>query len=828
MINYYRYWKNYLLILSTCSYGAGIFLFSSAIFSGTVNLLPLGVILVVFMVLKTITQRFLTFLLVVLIFFFFGAIQGTRNSVELIDESHIAVKVGNQQQIAGVGTLVEMVSESRNTSRAKINISYIRTETEPEFKKGTGSLLLVVKGPWPETIVPGQSIIFQATAQIPSPAAAPGAFDYRRYLARKKIYLTAVVNSPILVQPVDDIQATVTQNYLYAIERYRTHIARYIDKTLPPNAAALYKALIVGDRSSIDPEVLENIKRAGVLHLWAISGMHLGLLTVTTYSFLYWLLRRSERLLLKINVKKVALFLTLPPLLLYALLAGFQPPAARAFIMTACLVISLGCNRTHSTMTTLTAAALIILLFDPPAIQSASFQLSFSAVAAIVLITPKILTRFNLSINKNRSATAKVGNLLLSLATVTVSATLGTLPLLLCHFHRFSLVTLPANLLVQPVILFVSLPLGMLSLPFIWLYPPVAALLLNVGAMGLTLANTIAAIISTPDFTQLWLPSPHPLLIMFYYLLLLIWANQRLASFSSLLSSIGFISIIFIIMLPFHHDVLVGPKQTRVAILAVGHGSANAIKLKSGRVVLIDGGARSTPGFDCGSQIIAPYLWHSKISKVDDIIITHEDADHYNGILSVIKRFKPERLWLPPLGGAKHGFSQLIDLARNRGIAIIFPKPGVIIEEKGDQISVLGGESGDDMENEDDRGLVLKLNSGKVSVLFPGDITKAREFELVRRAVPLKSSILLSPHHGSATSNSFAFLSAVSPEILVFSTGKSGKFPSQEALVTVQQLDIATLNTSEAGTITIEINDDGSGYQLFTANESQDRYWRNG
>jgi len=92
----------------------------------------------------------------------------------------------------------------------------------------------------------------------------------------------------------------------------------------------------------------------------------------------------------------------------------------------------------------------------------------------------------------------------------------------------------------------------------------------------------------------------------------------------------------------------------------------------------------------------------------------------------------------------------------------------------------------------------------------------------------LKSSILLSPHHGSATSNSFAFLSAVSPEILVFSTGKSGKFPSQEALATVQQLDIATLNTSEAGTITIEINDDGSSYQLFTANESQDRYWRNG
>ncbi len=763
----------------------------------------------------------------VLIFLIFGAIRGSTNSVEVIDASHIAVKAGNQQQIAGVGTLAEMVSESRNSSRAKIAVRYLRTEDEPVFQKGTGNLLLVVKGPWPEAIVPGQSIIFQATAQIPPAAVAPGVFNYREYLARKKIYLTALVNSPLLVQPVNDIEATLSQSFFYAIERARTHIARYIDKSLPPTPAALYKALIVGDRSSIDPEVLENIKRAGVLHLWAISGMHLGLLTVTTYSFLYWLLRRSERLILKINVKKTALFLTLPPLLLYALLAGFQPPAVRAFIMTAGLVISLGCNRIHSTMTTLAAAALIILLFDPLAIESASFQLSFAAVAAIVLVTPKILALFNLSINKNRSAIEKVRDLLVSLALVTISATLGTLPLLLCHFNRFSLVTLPANLLVQPVILFVSLPLGMLSLPFIWLYPPVAAMLLNLGTLGLALANSIAAIISTPDFTQLWLPSPHPLLIMFYYLLLFIWADRRIASFSFLLSSIGLITITCIILLPFHHDVLVRPEQTRVTVLAVGHGSANVIKFKSGRVVLIDGGARSTPGFDCGSRIIAPYLWHSKISKVNDIIITHEDADHYNGIFNVIKRFKPERLWLPPLGEAKHGFSQLIDLARNQGIAIIFPKPAVIIEEKGEQISVLGGELGDDMVNEDDKGLVLKLNSGKASVLFPGDITKEREIELVRSAAHLKSSILLSPHHGSATSNSFAFLSAVSPEILVFSSGSSGKFPSKQALATARELGIPTLDTSEVGTITINMDDNGAGYLLHTPKELQGRYWRN-
>ena len=203
MISFYRYRKNYLLLLSTCAYTIGICLHPLERFSGTVFQVALAGVITIVIVLKVFTPRFSTLLIVVLIFLFLGTIQGSQNSRNVYDESHISIIAKDQQRISVVGTMTRMVSEFRDTSRAEIVVRFIRTEAEQEFKKATGKLLLIVKGSWPEGILPGNSIIVQATARIPPSAAAPGAFDYRKYLAGKKIYLTALVASPILVQPVD-------------------------------------------------------------------------------------------------------------------------------------------------------------------------------------------------------------------------------------------------------------------------------------------------------------------------------------------------------------------------------------------------------------------------------------------------------------------------------------------------------------------------------------------------------------------------------------------------------------------------------------------------
>ncbi|MEJ2135744.1 MAG: DNA internalization-related competence protein ComEC/Rec2 [Desulfofustis sp.] len=763
------------------------------------------------------------------IFFFFGTLQGAENRTEAVDPSHIVAAVKDQQRIVVVGTLSEMVSESIHTSRAVVEVKFIRTAEDRTFTRQNGKILLVLRGSWPAAIVPGQPLIVNTKMQVPARAAAPGAFDYRKYLAGRSIYLTGLVDSPTLIQPVKDVHASWHKALFYKIERSRTSISRYIEKNLPPHSASLYQGLLVGDRSSIAPGVMETLKKAGILHLWAISGMHLGLLSVLTYTSIYWLLRRSETVILAVNVKKTALLLTLPSLFLYALLSGFQPPAARALIMTSCMVFALCSDRLHSTITTLSGAALIILLIDPLAVQSPSFQLSFAAVAAIVLTAPRLFSLVGCSAARNHSLLLKIPHLLAAMAVITVAATLGTLPLLLFHFNRVSLVTLPANLLIQPLICFFSLPLGMLSLPFIVANHPAAALLLKTGALGLSASQAIAASVSAPDWTQLWVPTPHPSIILLYYILLFSIATQPIISRPLLLKIVGLAAAVGMLLHPFRLSILHGQPPTTVTILNVGHGSANLVEFTNGRVVLIDGGARSAPGYDCGARIIAPYLWHRGIGKIDDIIITHDDTDHYNGIFTLLSRFKPERLWLPHLDENKPAFTRLVDRARLQGITIITPAAGVIIAGDDEQISVLGDHRAAGLTSEDDRGLVVRLTSGGKSVLFPGDITTRRELELVAAQTQVRSTILLSPHHGSATSNSPALLSGVSPEWLIISSGTSGysQFPAKKTLETARELEIPILNPALDGTIVFEIRANSHGSQL-VYEKIQERYWRAG
>jgi competence protein ComEC len=195
----------------------------------------------------------------------------------------------------------------------------------------------------------------------------------------------------------------------------------------------------------------------------------------------------------------------------------------------------------------------------------------------------------------------------------------------------------------------------------------------------------------------------------------------------------------------------------------------------------------------------------------------------------LIKRFKPERLWLPHLNRTKQGYTGLVDLARREGIEIIIPEPGVVISAATSDISLLGGNTAIGMNNEDDRGLVLKLSAGEVSVLFPGDITIRRELELVNSGEDLQSTILISPHHGSATSNSAELLSAVAPEWLLISSGNSRNthFPAQETLDTARKLGIPVLSTATDGSIAITISSDGKDYRLARLNVHQ-RYWREG
>ena len=777
-----------------------------------------------------------------IVFFLFGIYQGGRHAIDTIDSRHIAAQLTEPQQAVLIGTLANMVTYRNGFSRALMDVSYIRTKVSPVYQKAEGTILLNLKGKWPEPILPGHSFIVSTETKTPPVTNVPGTFNYRKYLARKGVHLVGVVRSPMLIQPIEQLSNMKFKQLKYLIERWRYHIGQRIDITLSQPRSSLYRALLIGDRSQIDDELYETIKRAGILHILAISGMHLGLLAALAFAAIYRLMCCSERLLLSIDVRKCALIFTLPLLALYAFLAGFQPPVVRSLIMTSCLVIGYSATRLHSPLPTLACSALIILLFDPLAVESAAFQLSFAAVASIILITPSLQSLFMNTVSTRNDMVKKLFIAIFTLLSVTLAASIGTLPLMLLHFNRLSMVGIAANLLIEPIICLFCLPLGFFSVLLMSLAPPLGALILQLGSNGLDLSITIATFLTGPDFTQVWLPAPGIISCFLYYVFLGVLFCSS-CSLKWVLPGVGgFFGALISFYPPLSGIPDAAQPSTRISILDVGHGSSNVIEMRSGRVVLIDGGAKSQPGYSCGERIIAPFLWSRNIARVDDVFLTHDDADHYNGIAAVIERFKPARLWIPTENSPKKGFARLLAYARDSEIEIYTPEPGMIINDGDEAISILGSYTvsldkqitGDRYEsNSDDNGLVIKLRALDTTVLFPGDITMKREKNLVDNLENLYADILLSPHHGSSTSNSDEFLEAVAPEVVIYSNKEHLKdlFPARETAARVNRLGFDSMETATEGTITITVGteqDSTAPYRISTYNITARKYWTRG
>ena len=830
MITYYKQFQHYLLITLTSCFILGLIL--SFHFPSPSNLTVITFSICSFLAMSLALFRFNDGAIFLLCFCFIvtGYWHGSQNINQTPPSTNISHFVGNGQEAVMVGTLARMVTGGRQGQSIIVDSAFLRKKENDLLKPVSGKVLLKLKEKWPDTITAGDSFIVRTVFRKPFSAKSPGLFDYEKYLAEKQIYLIGTIQSPLLIQEIDSpLQTDIYTDFLYFVERTRTVIARYLTSTLPENHAALYQAVLLGDKSKISPGLLEAFKRSGVAHILAISGMHMALLGVFIFTLFYFLTRLSTRLILSINVRKLSMILCIGPLLLYTLLAGSNTPVTRSFIMSLMFIFGFCVNRPKSLLTILAAAALIILTIDPISLKSASFQLSFTAVASIILITP-ILLPFIPSY-QTLSATQRLPRLLVrrtvELAVITVSATIGTLPLLVYHFNQLSTVTLLANLIVEPLICFWALPCGFIALPLLFINPPLAKAVLIFGTWSLEIVSNYIVHISSIPMSVLWLPDISIFSIVLYYASFLLFISTTSKQLR-IVATIVFSTTLMLFIIPASGFTSKFRKFDSVSFIDVGQGSSSLVQLAGGRTILIDTGAVTTPGFNCGERIVAPYLWSLGIGRVDDIILTHADADHYNGITPLFERFRPLRLWLPGNQSVKPGYHSLISQARERGIKIEYPQDGVFITDRLTTLSRVGALAGDIKKDEgwdgpgtgnNDNSLVVSLITQDFSILFPGDISSAKESALIEEGRVRSHDILLSPHHGSSTSNSEAFLQAVNPRYLVVSAGASSNhlFPAPTTRAAADKLGIALLTTRDDGTV--RVTGGKGGFALKTATD---------
>ncbi|MEE4166432.1 MAG: ComEC/Rec2 family competence protein, partial [Desulfocapsaceae bacterium] len=489
---FYNQFKQYLLLSLTICFIAGVtlsFHFSSY------SLLPL-----LFTCICVFFAALLAFLgfhgasLILLCgcFLLTGYCHGTRSSGDTPAADDIYHHIETPQEAVLTGTLARMVTGNRNEKKIVIASTFLKKKDDELLTPVSGMVLLKYDGPWPKSITPGDQLVLRATLKRPDPAKSAELFDYANYLAERNIYLTGTIRSPMLIHEIDSpLRSGPAARLSHVTEKTRTAISGFLFTALPEDHAALYQALLLGDKSSVSPEILEIFKQTGVMHILAISGLHMALLGFFLFSLFFYLTRLSIRLIHRVDVRKLSLLLCVVPLLAYTLLAGSNTPVLRSFIMSLMFILAFCVNRPKSHLTILAAAALVITIVDPESIRSASYQLSFTAVISIILMTPRILSclPFFRHYERGNGVFRYIIHRVLQLAAVTVSATVGTLPLLIYHFHQLSTVTLAANLLVEPLICFWTLPCGFLSIPFMFIHPPLAETLLVAGTWSLDIVS---------------------------------------------------------------------------------------------------------------------------------------------------------------------------------------------------------------------------------------------------------------------------------------------------------------------------------------------------
>jgi len=827
-VNITAWIRSNLLIGATLCYIVGILLSFSGIplLHAFLGAMTAASLLLTIVFLRRKNEQETGMLLLLFIFFLLtGLYCTTLSRTPPMSNTHIRNAITEEHEYVTVGDIVRRHGFNGRTSKLDVAVKAIRTQTT-EFQNSHGLIRYTLKGRPDPAAIPGQTVAIRAELEHPGRFETPGSFNYPAYLALRDIYVTGFIQSPLYISNVSKTTSFL-HTLRYTPETLRARINHYINTHLNGNQAGIYKALLTGDRSAVTNQVIEHFKGAGVLHILAISGLHMSLLGVFLYAVIYWLLRRSQWLILRINTKKTAFFLCILPLLLYTLIAGAKTPVVRSFIMSLVVIVAICTGRKHSFAPLVACAALVILAFSPTDLATPSFQLSFAAVIAIAAALPALqqLT-FRIVDNTSARIPATICTWTVTAMGVSIAATLGTAPLLIYHFNRMSLIGPLANLIVEPLICLWSLPFGFAAAVCLFIWPPLANILFYLGGIGIDLAVGAVSTFYSLPFSFTYLPPPSPALIALYYGCLgMLLLNKTLTRRIRTTAAALLVVVIGCIFISPQNFIRKFDTESTLTFLDVGHGSCCLIEMPGGKTILIDGGAISSPHFDIGQSVIAPFLLQKNIQKINDIAITHADGDHYNGLAFIADHFNVEKLWIHSKESSNRRWQALLEHVAATGTEIIPASSGKQLAGGNTaNLHILANTSSAHRASNNDNGLIVHYRDDEFAALFPGDISAAIEHDLITAELDLKADILLSPHHGSSTSNSRGFLKAVNPSVMVVSSGdnKAFAFPSTAVVKTCRKLGIDVMPTKTAGTISIRTHP--PGYHLETFNPASSHY----
>ena len=547
--------------------------------------------------------------------------------------------------------------------------------------------------------------------------------------------------------------------------------------------AAFMKALLTGDRSGFDYRTKNALSLAGVSHVVAISGMHVSILLALV--------------MLGLPDRRLAAVVGIPLILFYAVLTGASPSVIRASVMQILLLLAPLLGREEDTPTSLAAAMLLILLINPWAIADLSFQLSFAAMAGLLLFGKRIYNAMDLKTQQIAMPRWLRG--FCKAVQLSVSTTLGamvfTTPLIACSFGVVSLVSVAANFLTLWAVS-ICFQAGIIICVLQPLLPGICQIAAGIVAVLVRYFLTVTGWLANLPFAAVYTDNRYTaLLLIFGYLLIAVFLLCRYGRRALVLAGCILVGIGACMGAAILEN---RSAQLQTTMLDVGQGQCILLEWH-GMTAMVDCGG-SDPE-EAGERAARLVLSHGR-QRVDALILTHYDADHAGGVMQFLSRVDVGQLYLPPAEPDDTLYLQICDAAEEANVPVTVVTEDILLECESTRLHIFAPLS---YQTGNDGGLSVLSSCQEYDILITGDMSTEAEHRLLSVQTLPQVELLVAGHHGSAYSTGSELLQQVQPELVLLSVGAENRYghPAQEVLDRIEAVGASYLRTDENSTIII-------------------------
>jgi competence protein ComEC len=670
----------------------------------------------------------------------------------------------------------------------------------------------------------GRRVRMPAELRRPTRYFNPGVPDDERALARRGIGLVGTVKSGALVEVV-----ARGHSLAEACASARVFVRRAINAGVgrwSAASAAIVTAIVIGDRTGLDPDMERRLQEAGTYHVIAISGGNVAILAgIALVVF------RVAGML-----GPGAMIVASIALVLYWLCVGGGASVARATLTAVGYFVARALDLRASPVNGLALVAALMVAWDPLAVADPGFLLTFGATAAILIVAPATARALRSALGRY-SALPAMGPAA-GIVAASMAVEVALLPLSACLFGRVTFAGLALNVAAVPLMAVAQMA-GLAVLPAFALFPELATVpgwLAHLGASGLIQST---GFLEWAPFVAWRVALPNPAVVFVYYVALaaawVVWepatwpeSVTRACRRAALGLALG--AGCWILFEPWAIVARRGDGRLRVTFVDVGQGDAALVRFPRGSTLLVDaGGLRGRSAFDVGDRVVAPVVRGTGVRRLTALAFTHGDADHAGGGEAIVREFRPHDVWegvpVPP----NPLLQQLKIAAVEAGSTWTNVRDGDLVTIDGVLVAVhhpsLPDWERQDVRNDD--SIVLEISWHAASFVLAGDIGREAEALIISRFAPAPLRLVKVPHHGSLTSSSPDFVRALGPRVAVVSVGRGNPFghPTATVLQRYREAGADVFRTDEDGAVVVET--DGFSLDVRT-HTGQRRIYRSG